>query len=120
MATFGEILKDLRTKRDITQPELAEIISSSRVNISNYENNKATPDYETLIKLANYFNVTTDYLLGRENAEKHFFDKTRVEDGAKEKFLAEAEALIRGKSEVKEEDIAHALKFLEFVFKDSK
>ena len=65
MAIFADRLKELRKKSNLTQKALAEIVGSSERGIQNYEleNNKPTSD--VLIKLADYFNVSTDYLLGR-------------------------------------------------------
>lgn len=65
MAQFGELLAELREDRKLTQKDLAEIIYVSPGTISNYENGVHYPDIEKLIALADYFHVTTDYLLGR-------------------------------------------------------
>lgn len=61
---FGDKLKNLRISKNLSQDDLGEILGVRKSSISNWENNKATPTYETLTKLAEYFNVTTDYLLG--------------------------------------------------------
>ena len=65
MATFGNILEELRKDRKMTQKELSEVIYVNTGTISNYENDRYLPDIEKLIMLADYFNVTIDYLLGR-------------------------------------------------------
>lgn len=65
MATFGSILEELRKDRKMTQKELSEVIYVTTGTISNYENDRYLPDIEKLIMLADYFNVTVDYLLGR-------------------------------------------------------
>lgn len=65
MAKFGELLSELRQGRGMTQKELAKILYVSDGTISNYENGVHYPDVEKLIDLANFFGVTTDYLLGR-------------------------------------------------------
>ena len=65
MRSFGEILASLREERGIYQKELAGILKVSVGTISNYENNIHFPDQEALMQLADYFGVTTDYLLGR-------------------------------------------------------
>lgn len=65
MAQFGELLAELRQDKKMTQHELAEIMHVSTGTISNYENGVHFPDVEKLISLADYFSVTTDYLLGR-------------------------------------------------------
>ena len=58
-----EILKELRGK--LTQEEVAKQIGLSRSRYSHYENGRSEPDNEMLQKIADYFNVSVDYLLGR-------------------------------------------------------
>ncbi len=58
-------IKELRTQRKITQEELGKIINVQKAAVSKYELGRAVPSTDVLTKLANYFNVTTDYLLGR-------------------------------------------------------
>ena len=61
----GHRLKDLRKNRKLSQDQLAEALSLSRVSITSYEAGSRTPDIYTLVKIADYFDVSTDYLLGR-------------------------------------------------------
>lgn len=61
----GEILTELRKERNLGQKELAAYLNLSTGTISNYENGVHSPDLHTLCKLADYFGVTTDYLLNR-------------------------------------------------------
>ena len=61
---FGDILTSLREERGIYQKELAAQLKVSIGTISNYENNIHFPDQEALVQLADYFDVTIDYLLG--------------------------------------------------------
>lgn len=58
---IGGRLKSLRGKK--TQEEVANHIGVSRARYSHYENGRSEPDYDTLQKLADYFKVSTDYLL---------------------------------------------------------
>ena len=60
-------LIELRKKKKISQGELANQIKISQQSISSYENNTREPDIETLIKLADFFEVSIDYLVGRNN-----------------------------------------------------
>lgn len=62
---FGELLARLRKERGILQKELAAYLNVTVATISNYEKGVHTPDYETLVKLADFFDVSTDYLLHR-------------------------------------------------------
>lgn len=58
-------LKELCESKGLTQKEVAEIIGYSETSYARYENGKREPDISTLCKLAEYFNVTVDYLIGR-------------------------------------------------------
>lgn len=61
----GEILALLRKEKNLGQKELAAYLNLSTGTISNYENGVHSPDLNTLCRLADYFGVTTDYLLNR-------------------------------------------------------
>ena len=63
--TTGRILTELRKEKEIGQKELAVYLNVSVGTVSNYENDVHSPDLSTLCKLADFFGVTTDYLLGR-------------------------------------------------------
>ena len=58
-------LKDLRIKKGVSQLKLAMDLDMNQNSISRYENGKREADYATLIKLADYFDVSIDYLLER-------------------------------------------------------
>ena len=58
-------LKELRKKRNISQLKLALDLNMNQNTISRYENLEREADYETLVRFADYFNVSLDYLLGR-------------------------------------------------------
>ena len=58
-------LKKLRKERNISQLKLALDLNMNQNSISRYENGEREADYETLIKFADYFEVSLDYLLGR-------------------------------------------------------
>ncbi|MFZ4897298.1 helix-turn-helix domain-containing protein [Enterococcus durans] len=62
---FGERLKQLRNSRGWTQSQFGEKINVTKASISGYENGTRSPDKETLVKIAEIFNVSVDYLLGR-------------------------------------------------------
>lgn len=60
---FAENIRILRTKKEKSQQDIADYLQITRQAYSYYENGKRQPDYETLLKLAEYFGVTVDYLL---------------------------------------------------------
>jgi len=75
-------LKKLRTNKGISQQKLAEIIGVSQQSINKYENHNVEPDIFTLISLAEYFNTSIDYLVGRfDNQELSNF---RLKESEKE------------------------------------
>ena len=64
--TIGSRISDLRKKMNLTQDGLANKIGISRAALSHYEKDRRDPDYETLVMLADFFEVSTDYLLGHD------------------------------------------------------
>jgi transcriptional regulator with XRE-family HTH domain len=60
-----EMIAELRKDKGILQKELAKYLGVSNGTVSNYETGVHNPEIETLIKLADYFNVSVDYMLGR-------------------------------------------------------
>ena len=66
-------LKQLRKERGISQLKLAMDLSMNQNTISRYETGKHEADYDTLIKLANYFNVSIDFLLKQTDNPKRIY-----------------------------------------------
>lgn len=67
MVDFGNVLKILRLKKNMTQAQLAQKLGVTKSVISAYETGLRLPSYDILIHISKIFNVTTDYLLGLEN-----------------------------------------------------
>mgnify|MGYP001083555813 FL=1 len=65
MATFSERIKELRESRNLTQDALGAVIGVKRFSIYSYEKGRAYPEMKGLIALADYFDVSMDYLAGR-------------------------------------------------------
>lgn len=61
------IFKELRKKQKLTQVELAKLLNLNQTTVGKWENEKALPDYQTLINLSKLYNVSIDYLLGNTN-----------------------------------------------------
>lgn len=61
---FYKILKAERMKKGLSQLAFAKILGISQQTIGSWETGRTSPDLETLIKIASFFNVSTDYLLG--------------------------------------------------------
>ncbi len=66
MLELNENIKKLRTTRGLNQVEFAKILGVSKQCVSNWENDNVIPSIEMLVKIADFFNVTTDYILGRD------------------------------------------------------
>lgn len=64
---FDERLKSLRKKCGYTQVSLAETLGVSKGTVAMWETGKRTPDFDTLIRLSDLFDVRTDYILGKSN-----------------------------------------------------
>lgn len=60
---FANTLKNLRELHNVTQDELAKYLKVSRPTIAGYERKNRQPDFEKLVKIAEYFNVSIDYLI---------------------------------------------------------
>lgn len=63
-------LKKLRKNKKISQQKLAEIILVTQQSINKYENHDVEPSIDTLIKIADYFEVSVDYLIGRTDIKE--------------------------------------------------
>lgn len=67
---FGIKLKKLRITKGLTQMQLAEILETSKSNISKYEAGSVEPNLDTLLKISAFFDVSIDYLLGNTDFER--------------------------------------------------
>ena len=67
-------LKEIRIKNGISQKDLADFLGVSRVTVSRYENEKRMLDQDLIIKISLYLDVTTDELLGFDEAYKKYSD----------------------------------------------
>ena len=65
MVPIAARLKEARKRKNLKQKEVAAHIQMAAHSYQQYEGGKRRPDYETLVAIADYLNVTTDYLLGR-------------------------------------------------------
>lgn len=72
--TLGERIRMLREKNKLTQTELSKKLGIPNQNLSNYERGFRHPDYEALQKIADFFDVSVDYLLGRREKTKNPLD----------------------------------------------
>ncbi|WP_018757557.1 helix-turn-helix domain-containing protein [Paenibacillus terrigena] len=90
----GNRISELREQKGWTQEELATMIGISRAALSHYEKNRRKPDFETLTQLADLFQVSIDYLIGRTNTSQHVLDP-EIEHFTEQLELADSELLER-------------------------
>ena len=67
MITFGERLKQLRVESNLKQKECADLFHVQLRQYQRYEENVSAPKFDSLISMANYYNVSLDWLVGRSN-----------------------------------------------------
>lgn len=114
MGNFHNIFKQLRMASGLTQAEFSKKIGISRSTIGMYETGAREPDFETLEKIADFFNVDIDYLLGRtdkttllpESAGQVYYLNNDAREAAQ--FLyenPEYKVLFDASRKVKKEDI---------------
>lgn len=70
MASFSERIKELRLEKGISQEALGNIIGVKRFSVYSYEKGRACPEMKGLIALAEYFDVSIDYLAGRTDVRE--------------------------------------------------
>ena len=75
MENYQIRLKDLREDRDLTQAQVAKVIGTSQQHYGKYESGKIVIPFDRVIKLAEYYNVSLDYIAGRTNVRKPFSPK---------------------------------------------
>lgn len=73
--SFGKKLKELRLEKNVTQQQVGDFLGVGRATIAGYETKDKHPDFDKLNLLAQFFNVTTDYLVGVPNSVKTIDDK---------------------------------------------
>ncbi|MCF6466389.1 helix-turn-helix domain-containing protein [Clostridium sp. Cult2] len=87
MSNFSDRLKELRIESGILQRELADYLKVSRVTITQYESGNRSPDDEIKKKIAKYFNVSLDYLMGVSDVKNPYSEKS-IEEEYKEEIQA--------------------------------
>ena len=80
METFGQRLSRLRKEHELTQNDIAEKLNISAQAISKWENDLTSPDIDSLIRLADIFNISLDELMGREVSSTLYLEKEERKD----------------------------------------
>ena len=109
---FKERLKELRKMNGITQKELAEHLGFTHVAVVKWENGQREPDFSTIVKIAQFFNVSTDYLLGKTDEPSIILANEKISVPAQyEDVLV---ALNGGSDDLTQEDIDRIVNFIKF------
>lgn len=81
---IGQRIRDLRKQKRMSQTELAKSAGVSQTTVTAWETGKAEPSSSAVARLADIFNVTTDYLLGRPNKQETKKDDVELSDEDRE------------------------------------
>ena len=100
-------LKELRSNKGISQAKLAKELGVSVGAVGNWESGIRLPDAKTIQRIADYFNATTDYLLGRTDEKKTAPNELSLS--------TEQQDLITSVSELPAEDVKKTLEYVEFL-----
>ncbi|UJL46817.1 helix-turn-helix transcriptional regulator [Virgibacillus sp. NKC19-16] len=106
---LGDRLKKLRTAKNLSQQELSQKLNLNRGTYAHYELNKRHPDYESLKKLSDIFNVSIDYLItGNEHSNS-------PEEMWKEFLDPKTQIFFKDLQDAPEEKIDELIRFWEFI-----
>lgn len=116
---FGKNIKKLRKMKGYTQEQLADVLNTTRSCISNYELGNRQPDSETVTAMADFFDVSIDFLMGRSSVSLSI---------KSDEELSELQQLINSANSIKSLDIQHfspgernlILKFYKYLQKKDK
>ena len=109
MLMNGRKLKSLREKKGLLQKELGDKLNISASTIGMYEQDRRDPDFETLKKIANFFNVSTDYLL--DNTNNNNIDEELKEKEALKNMLKKA-GFMSGDEDLTDEELKKLIEYV--------
>ena len=110
----GTRLKELRERKDMTQAQLAEALGVSQQAVGKWERETASPNDETLKKIAALFFTTTDYLLGYDDAPSYYTDPETAALAEQIKNNPGGRVLFDAGKDLKPESIKEVMKFIEY------
>ncbi|EGL82062.1 helix-turn-helix domain protein [Caldalkalibacillus thermarum TA2.A1] len=93
MSKLGIRLKELRKEHKLTQPQLADKLNVGKSTVAMWETGDREPDYEMLQKIADFFEVSTDYLLGRVDDPHLYSNREEAERAVQKKGFIDLEGL---------------------------
>ncbi len=112
---FSKVLKSLRENQGLTQLQVGKIVNKGESTVRMWELRKSEPDHETMLLLANYFGVTVDFLLGRnENNPANNGEAENAAFTIPEKYSGIRVALNEGDKNLNQDDIDDIIRFINF------
>ena len=102
---FKDALKQLRTKRGLSQVELAEKLGFSAGLIGMYESGKRKPSFEALEAIADFFNISIDYLMGKDDKSVYYLDPEAAEIAQEVQARPELKILFDASRKVSADDL---------------
>ena len=115
---FKNVLRKLRLEYGYTQKDIADRLGTSKAAISMYETGRREPTFEILEKLADIFNVDTDFLIGRESGSTYYLDPFAVQYAEFLRNNPGYRALFDASRKVKPEDLEKAIRMLGILTED--
>lgn len=123
MATFGDRLKELRNEKGLTLDELKDYLNTTKATLSRYENGKRDPKIDFANKVAAYFEVSLDYMLGVSNEKENKPSLSTIKskaDLSREIALKLVDELLKDGYEIKEADIPNLLMAAKIALQSNK
>lgn len=111
---LGDIIKKLREAHAMPQTKLADYCGVTQQAVGLWEKNKTAPDYETLVKIATLFNVTTDCLLGKESTPTYYTDPETTALAQELKDNPDYRALLDATKGLKPESVKEIMAFIRY------
>lgn len=106
------IIKSLRKEKGLTQVQLAETFNLDQTTISKWENGKALPDSQLLIRLSKFFDVSTDYLLGISSL--YYPDRIKTKKSSSE-ITSEEQTLLDDFRSLPIQERAQAIEYVHYL-----
>ena len=126
LKTFGERLRELRRENHMTGDELGKKFNVTKTAISYWENGKSFPDEETIKKFADFFQVSTDYILGKSDIRNPYENHQRISESIKDdkellefwevlKEREDLQLLFKQTKQMTEKDIRQIIKIIKAI-----
>jgi transcriptional regulator with XRE-family HTH domain len=122
---IGQILRELRKSRHMTQEDVSKLIHTDRSNVANYEKGRRFPPIDTVIVIAQFFNVSIDYLvLGKKSKSNNFFvdkeDETYKNLMAENTLLMDTELKLQEMVNLKDLEVQNLKKYINILESKNK